>query len=163
MLNSRRNFLLRLMLLAVLCGSAQIAVAESGSGSSGSSNSSSDDSSDSDSSGSGSSGDDDSSGSDDDDSENSGSGNDDRDDVENNGNEIDQDDAREAVRTGSAMALRKAMKRAKDQTEGRIIDVKLERKSGKFIYVFTVVEPSGRIKRLKMDAVSGKFAGALGF
>ncbi|MGL4404530.1 MAG: PepSY domain-containing protein [Notoacmeibacter sp.] len=154
---SRRNFILRLIILATLCGAADIALAESGSGSSGSG-----------SSGSGSSGGDDSSGSDDDkdDSENNGSGKNDNDEVgddRNDGSEIDQEDARKAIKSGEAMALRNAIKRARDHSKGRIIDVELTRSSGKFIYVFTVVETSGHIKRLKMDAVSGKFAGMLGF
>jgi hypothetical protein len=147
----RRDFLLRMMILAVLCGMPQIAVADKGSGGDGSSDSGS---SGSDSSGSGSDEDDDGTSSDDD---NSGSGKDDDDE------KIDQDDARDAVKSGAAMPLRKAMKRAKEHSVGRIIDVSLMRKSSTFIYVFTVVKPSGEIEKLKMDAVSGRFSGLLGF
>jgi hypothetical protein len=142
---SRRDFLVALSAFAVLCSVPQIAMADKGSGGSGSS-------------GSGSSG----SGSGDDNEDNSGK-DDDNSGSENNDDKIDQDEARDAVESGEAMSLRKAMKRAKDHTDGRIIDVGLVRKSSKFIYVFTVVKPSGKIEKINMDAVSGRFSGLLGY
>jgi hypothetical protein len=157
---SRRHFLMALFTLAALPLVPATALADQGSGGGGSGGSGSG-GSDGGGSGSGDSG------------GNGEGGDNDGDDGGDNGGDdkgkggdddkVDHNDARDAVKSGEAMSLRKAMKRAKEQTSGRIIDVSLARKSSKFIYVFTVVQPSGRIETLKMDAISGKFAGLLGF
>jgi hypothetical protein len=151
---SRRHFLMSLFALAALSLVPATAPADQGSGGGGSGNSGSGGSESGDSGGNGGGGDND--GNDD------SGGNKGKDDEKDDDN-VGHDDARDAVESGEAMSLRKAMRRAKDQTNGRIIDVSLARKGSRFIYVFTVVQPSGRIETLKMDALSGKFAGLLGF
>jgi hypothetical protein len=141
----RRNLFVALFTVLALALAPATGIADQGSGGGGSSG-------DSGNSGSGGGNDDDNS-----------DDNDDGGDRDDDNDKIDHDGARDAVEAGKAMPLRKAMKRAKDQTDGRIIDVDLIRKNSRFIYVFTVVEQSGRIETLKMDAISGKFAGLFGF
>jgi hypothetical protein len=140
----RRDFLFGVMAVTLLLLAPGMALADNGHGGSGSSG-------DTGSSESGDDGD-----SDDGDKEDKG-------DNKGDSKKVDLDDVRDAVKSGEAMSLKKALKRAKEHTDGRIIDVNLVRKSNKFVYVFTVVEASGRLERLNMDAVSGRFTGLLGF
>jgi uncharacterized membrane protein YkoI len=165
MLQTRRHFLFVLVALTVFPLMPITAMADKGSRGGGSDDSGDDDSDNDDSGSDDSKGDDsggDSGGDDNDDRDNKGDDNKGKDDDKDD-NEVNHDDARDAVKSGRVMSLRNAMKRAKDRSDGRIIDVNLIRKSSKYIYVFTIVEPSGRIGKLKMDAASGRFAGLFGF
>jgi hypothetical protein len=145
---SRRDFLLMVLSAFALAGLSEPVCAKDGD--SGSSGSGSDSDSDSGSnSGSG--------------SENSGSSHDsddDNDDAENDnsgsGKNKDQDDVRDAVKKGDIISLEKAMKSLREHQRGRIIDASLRTKGRDIVYSFKVKTDDGKIRRIEMNARTGK-------
>jgi Peptidase propeptide and YPEB domain len=168
-LMDRRRFL-ALMLAVLATGAATPALAKDGGGSggggsggggsggggSGGSGSGGGDDDNSGSGGGGGGGDDDD---DDEDDDNSGSGNSGR----GRGGSREADRARKLVRSGKAMPLKAAMERVQKYQDGRIIDAKLKKSSGRLVYEFKVLLTSGNVRKVRMDAVTGRFSGFLGF
>ena len=115
----------------------------------------------SDDSGSGSSGDDDSDDDDGgDDNSSSGSGSDKSGDDHDDDN--DHDDARDAVRKGKAISLSKALGILKKSEPGRVLEVKLVKRSSGYDYRFKVLAGNGKVKTVSMDAATGRLRGFLG-
>ncbi len=163
---TRREVLAMLLVLAAAGAWPRHALAKDGDSGGGGGNSGSgggggdsDSDSDSDSGGGG-----DNSGSggggDDGDGEDDGDGDDDR---GRNRRGRDEDDARKAVKDGKAISLREASRRVAKQYGGRIIDAKLKNASNGLYYEFRIVSGSGRVRKVSMDAVTGRFVGLLGF
>lgn len=158
----RRHFLFALLLAGMLplADGAWAKDGDSGSSGSGSDNSGSG----SDSSGSGSGGDDD----DDDDDEaeddndaedsgNSGSGS------QNSGKYKDQYGAQAAVESGRAIPLEAALKKLRQRYPGRVISVNLGESGKRLVYWFKVKSDNGIVRKVVMDAKTGKIRGLLGF
>ena len=124
---------------------------DGGSDSSGSDSSGSDDSG-SDNSGSDSSGPDDGGGGD-----NSGSGS------QNSGKYRDQYQAREAVKSGNALPLEEALKKLRARYPGKVISVNLGELGPRLCYWFKVKSDDGNVRKIVMDAKTGKIRGLLGF
>ena len=117
-----------------------------------------DDSSDSDSSGSDSDSDGDDNSDDDGGSEDGGGSNSGKGSSDDN----DHDDARDAVRKGKAMSLSKALGLLKKSEPGRVIEVKLVKRSSGYDYRFKVVTAGGKVKAINMDAKTGRIRGFFG-
>jgi hypothetical protein len=94
-------------------------------------------------SGSGSSGDDDS----DDDAGEDNSG---------HGGGKDQDRVRDAVARGDIISLEKALKSLREHQQGRIIDASLRGRGRNIVYSFKVKSDDGTIRRIEMNARTGK-------
>ena len=138
----RRQLLFCLMLSVSLSGPLASAWAKDG-GDSGGDSGSGDGSDDADNSGSG----------------NSGSGN----DAKNQNGELDQNGALAAVASGEAMALELALKKLGQRIPGRVIDVKLRIESSRLVYRFKVKTADGLVRKVVMDAKSGKFRTIFGY
>ena len=140
-MHSRRQVLLELLAGILLVTSSNFTMAESGSGSSGSGGSNS---------GSGSS--------------NSGSGNnnDDGDDRDNDDGDDDQDEARSAVKSGDATALRGILLKIKEKYSGEIVHVGLKRRSQRLVYMIKIIDPAGKLLLVRVDAKSGVILGEHG-
>lgn len=169
----RRNFLL--LLIAALLGGAEVlradlARADSGKGDSGDSDShdggsddggSDDGGDDSDSGNSGSGGDDGKDDAGDDDSkddDNSGKG--------KNGTGAEDGDhvkARDAVREGKILPLREILKRVEAMDTGRVISVELSLQGRSPFYTLKVQSEAGRVKTLRVNAVTGRKLSTFGW
>ena len=74
----------------------------------------------------------------------------------------DQDEARDAVRNGKAISLSRAMGLLKQQHDGRVIAVTLREKGNRLDYRFKVVDGSGKVVSVTMDARTGRIRRFLG-
>lgn len=68
----------------------------------------------------------------------------------------DHERALGAVERGEAMSLPEVMTRAKQQLRGEIVGTAFNREHGRWIYEFKVVTPRGKLRRVYIDAASGK-------
>jgi uncharacterized membrane protein YkoI len=155
---SRRQFLFLLLtsLAAMPLGDCAFAKdGESGSdgGGSGSSGSGSDDSGGGDDGDSG----DDNSGGGNSNSGNSGSGS------QNSGKYKDQYGAQDAVKSGKAIPLEDALKKLRANYPGRVISVNLGDSGSRLCYWFKVKSDDGNVRKVVMDAKTGKIRGLFGF
>ena len=71
------------------------------------------------------------------------------------GDRRDQDEARAAVESGAILPLETILARLKGRLPGEIVNVKLERERGIWLYEFRVVEPQGRVREIAVDAATG--------
>lgn len=130
-------------------------------GDSGSDSSGSNSGSDNSGSGSDSSGSDDDSGDDSGDDEsggsNSGSGS------QNSGKYKDQYGAREAVSAGKAISLEDALTKLRKRYPGKVISVNLGESGGRLLYWFKVKSDGGSVRKVVMDAKTGRIRGLFGF
>jgi hypothetical protein len=111
----------------------------------------------SDNSGSGS----DSSGSDD--GDDSGGGNNSGPGSQNSGKYRDQYQARDAVKSGNALPLEEALKKLRARYPGKVISVNLGELGPRLCYWFKVKSDDGNVRKIVMDAKTGKIRGLLGF
>jgi hypothetical protein len=158
---TRRHLLLMLSCIAVSMSAVDGAAAKDGDsgGSGGGGDSGGDDGDNSGKGGGGDDGDDgDKSGKsgdeDDDDDDNSGSG--------KGGKQLDSDKIKDAVKSGKAMPLSKALNIVNRSKLGRVIDVKLVEKGNKLNYKFKVINSIGKVKSISMDAMTGRMPNFLG-
>ncbi|MCW6512649.1 PepSY domain-containing protein [Lichenifustis flavocetrariae] len=68
----------------------------------------------------------------------------------------DHDRAFGAVERGEALSLPEVMARAKQQLRGEVVGTAFTREHGRWIYEFKVVAPGGKLRRVYVDAASGK-------
>ncbi|MCW6509655.1 PepSY domain-containing protein [Lichenifustis flavocetrariae] len=68
----------------------------------------------------------------------------------------DHDRAFGAVERGEALSLPEVMARAKQQLRGEVVGTAFNREHGRWIYEFKVVTPGGKLRRVYIDAASGK-------
>lgn len=129
---SRRQLLLELLAGFLLVTSSNLAMAEGGSGSGGSGSGKSDP------------------GNDHDDNDD-----DDRDDEDDQDDDDDQDEARSAVMNGNATALRNILLEVKKKYPGDVVHVGLKRRSHRLVYMIKLIEPTGKMLLLRVDAKSG--------
>lgn len=75
---------------------------------------------------------------------------------EGSGRGDDHEDVRAAVKRGDILSLREILSRSGVDKRGRVIDIELRNIQRKNVYVITLRRPDGSIRRVRVDAVSGK-------
>ena len=138
---SRRQLLLQLLTGVCLVACSGLAQAESGSGSDGSGGGNS-------GSGSGNSG--------------PGNNNDDDGDDDDDGKDDDRDEVREAVRRGEATALRDILAKVKKKYAGEIVHVGLRKRSNRLVYTIKLIDRTGMLMLVRVDARNGTIIGEQG-
>lgn len=67
----------------------------------------------------------------------------------------DQEQARRLQQAGKILPLGKILERARTVHPGRIIEVELEQKGGRYIYEIESVDREGHVREMQFDARSG--------
>lgn len=67
-----------------------------------------------------------------------------------------QDTARRAVERGELMPLSKILGRVEQEFPGRVVEVELERRGGRFVYEIEVLQQGGRVVKLVYDGRTGE-------
>jgi Peptidase propeptide and YPEB domain len=147
---ARREFIFTLLLTCCLAPAGNTWAKDGGSDSSGSDNSGSGSDSDGDDGGDG-------------ESDNDGDGNNSGPGSQNSGNYRDQYQARDAVKSGNAMPLEQALKKLSARYPGKVISVNLGELGPRLCYWFKVKSDDGNVRKIVMDAKTGKIRGLLGF
>jgi uncharacterized membrane protein YkoI len=65
------------------------------------------------------------------------------------------DRARRAVERGETLPIAELMERLKTRVPGQVVGVEFEREHGKWIYEFKVIDDTGRLVEVYVDAQSG--------
>ena len=71
------------------------------------------------------------------------------------GSDIDQDEAQRLRQSGDILPLAEILDIAHTTRPGRIIEVELERKRGRYIYEIELLDSDGQVWELKFDGASG--------
>ncbi len=69
--------------------------------------------------------------------------------------DTDQDRARAAVQAGKVLPLKTVLERLERDHPGQLLEVELEEDDGRWLYEIKLIEPGGRMVKLKLDAASG--------
>lgn len=154
----RREFLFALLLAGVIPPADAVWAKDGGSDDSGGGSDNSGSGSDNSGSGSDSSG----SGNDDGEDDNSGGGNSGP-GSRHSGTYLDQYGAREAVKSGAAMPLEQALIKLRARHPGKVISVSMGVAESRLCYWFKVKSGDGSVRKVVMDAKTGKFRGLFGF
>ena len=64
----------------------------------------------------------------------------------------DQDRARAALQAGQVLPLKTVLERLEGTHPGQVLEVELEQDGGRWIYEVKLLEPGGRLAKLKLDA-----------
>lgn len=67
----------------------------------------------------------------------------------------DHDRARQAVESGEILPLQTVLEKVSHVTPGRVIEVELDRKHGRWVYEIKVLRPGGSLVRLLVNASDG--------
>jgi Peptidase propeptide and YPEB domain len=67
----------------------------------------------------------------------------------------DQEQARKAVMRGDAKALRDILTQVKKKYSGEIVHVSLKQRFDRFVYLIKLIDTSGKLLLLRVDAKSG--------
>jgi uncharacterized membrane protein YkoI len=70
--------------------------------------------------------------------------------------EDDHDEIRRALRAGLVRPLSEIAASVRDRVGGEVIDVQVEREGGRYIYELKVLQDSGRLREVYVDAGTGK-------
>ena len=68
----------------------------------------------------------------------------------------DHDKARDAVSSGQAQPLDSILPKVRARYPGRLLDAKLTRSGGKYRYVIKILDKKGKVRRVTVDARSGR-------
>lgn len=68
----------------------------------------------------------------------------------------DHERAWRAVQSGRALPLVEILQRLEGRIGGDVIEVEFEREDGRYVYEFTVITPSGRVREITVDALSAE-------
>lgn len=68
----------------------------------------------------------------------------------------DHDKALSLKETGQILPLEEILQQARNHLDGRILEVELEKEKGKMIYELHLLDKSGVVWELEMDASNGK-------
>ena len=71
------------------------------------------------------------------------------------GNDRDHDRARLALERGEVLPLGDILDIAVADSDGRVIEVELERDDGRWIYELTLITSEGRLMELEIDGATG--------
>ncbi len=72
------------------------------------------------------------------------------------GGRHDHDNARTELQAARALPLATLLPATEAAYGGRVIDVKLERDDGSYVYEFRLITPDGRLIEVKLDAANGR-------
>lgn len=78
------------------------------------------------------------------------------DDDDDDDDRADHDRARAALERGEIMPLRDIMGKAETDYPGKLLEVELETKHGRFVYDIEILAADGRLVELLYDAADGK-------
>jgi uncharacterized membrane protein YkoI len=78
------------------------------------------------------------------------------DDVNGLEKQDDHDLARRALREGKVRPLADILAMVKDRLDGKIIEVRFEREDGRYVYEIKVLNASGHLREVNVDAASGE-------
>lgn len=67
----------------------------------------------------------------------------------------DHDQARQAMEAGQILPLQTVIQRLARERPGQLLEVELERKGTRWVYEIKLLEPNGRLVKLKLDARTG--------
>lgn len=67
----------------------------------------------------------------------------------------DHEEARRALLSGEVLSLRQVLDRVARDYPGEPIEIEFERDDGIYVYELKLVQPSGRIIKMKVDATTG--------
>ncbi|MCX8146438.1 MAG: PepSY domain-containing protein [Azovibrio sp.] len=67
----------------------------------------------------------------------------------------DHEQARQALAAGEILPLRQILDRVEKSHPGQVLEVELERESGRWVYELKLLRPDGALSKLKLDAGSG--------
>lgn len=67
----------------------------------------------------------------------------------------DHDDARRAFERGEAQPLSQILKRVQTVAPGEVLEVEMDRENGRLVYEIEVLQRSGRVLEITVDARSG--------
>lgn len=84
------------------------------------------------------------------------------DDGDDDDDRADHERARAALERGEIMSLRDIMGMAEAAFPGRLLEVELETKQGRFVYDIEILAADGRLIELLYDAADGKLLKAKG-
>jgi uncharacterized membrane protein YkoI len=70
--------------------------------------------------------------------------------------ERDHDLARQALEQGKVLSLRSVLDKVEREYPGQVLKVEFERDDDRFVYEIRLLQPDGRIAKLKVDAVDGR-------
>lgn len=68
----------------------------------------------------------------------------------------DHELAREALARGEVLPLSTVLARVEHDYRGKALKIEFEHEDGRFIYEIRLLQPDGRIVKLKVDAVDGR-------
>lgn len=68
----------------------------------------------------------------------------------------DQEIARRALKEGRIRSLSEITEQVRPHLPGKILGVELEVEHGRIVYEFDVIDPSGRLMEVEVDAASGE-------
>jgi uncharacterized membrane protein YkoI len=68
----------------------------------------------------------------------------------------DNDQASRAVAQGRALPLSAILNKLGSQLGGEVIGLEFKRKDGRFVYKFKVATPTGRLREVSVDAMTGE-------
>lgn len=67
----------------------------------------------------------------------------------------DHENARKLVQSGEILPLDRILENLKKRTNGRVLEVEIERKAGLLIYEIEIVDEQGVVKEFVFDASNG--------
>jgi uncharacterized membrane protein YkoI len=77
-------------------------------------------------------------------------------DHDSDSDDDDHDRASRAVAQGRALPLAAILNRVGNQLGGEVIGVEFKRKDGRLVYRFKVATPTGRLREVSVDAMTGE-------
>ncbi|MGA0991528.1 MAG: PepSY domain-containing protein, partial [Burkholderiaceae bacterium] len=63
--------------------------------------------------------------------------------------------ARAALRAGEVLPLQVLLQRVQAEYPGRVLGIELEREDGRWIYEVKLLDPSGQLNKLELNAATG--------
>lgn len=72
------------------------------------------------------------------------------------GHREDHHAARELVRSGEILPLRRVLAKAMEQQPGRVLEAEFESEDGRHIYEVMILDNGGKVWELKLDARDGR-------
>lgn len=67
----------------------------------------------------------------------------------------DHDRARHALQQGQVLALRSVLDQVEREQRGQVLKIEFDEDDGRFFYKIRLLQPDGRVAKLKVDAVTG--------
>lgn len=68
----------------------------------------------------------------------------------------DHERARRALERGEVLPLRAVLEQVERTQQGQVLKIEFERDDGRYLYKIRLLQPDGRVAKLKVDAVDGR-------